>query len=328
MPAIIFVVAVLLFSAGLAISPTADERAVNDEEVEEVEEPVTEDPEPSSAEEEDEIAEEEPPEPAEEGDVEEEVEPAGELEAHFIEVGQGDAIYLDAPQKNILIDGGDRDDIAANYLAREGVESLDYVIATHPHADHIGGLISVMEQIEVEEVLDPGLPHTTVTFEDYIDTIEAHDIKFTETHAGMEKDLGDDTTMEVIHPESPGEEHLNNASIVTRVEHGEVSFMLTGDAEQEAEQEILNRDYELESDILKVGHHGSNTSTTRPFLEAVDPDIGVIMCGDDNPYGHPHDETIERLAAEGVATYRTDIQGTIVVTTDGEDYEVNQEPWN
>ena len=322
-PAIVLVIAVLLFSAGLALSPAADERAANDEEVEALEDPVTKDPEPAPAEEEV-TAEEEPAEPLEE----EEVEPAFELEVHFIDVGQGDAIFIDAPAKDLLIDGGDRGYTVVNYLGDLGIDSLDLIIGTHPHTDHIGGLINVMETLPVGEIIDPGVLHTTDTYEDYINIIESKNITYTEGRAGMEWDLGEGITMQIIHPCSPSEDHLNNASIVTRVSYDQVSFMLTGDTETEAEKEILGRDYDLKSTILKAGHHGSSTSSTQAFLDALDPELAVIMCGEDNPYDHPHDETLERLAGAEIEIYRTDLQGDIIITTDGQTYEVNLEPWN
>lgn len=330
-PAVLMAGAVILFSAGLAISPDRDQEAeeVPEETALEEPEPAPDDPEEPEIEEEP-PAEEAPEEPEEEPaePEEEKLDPDLTVEAHFIDVGQGDAVFLDAPVKDILIDGGDRGDTVVNYLDRLGVESLDLVIGTHPHADHIGGLINLFEEIPVDEVLDPGVTHTTITFEDYIDLIDQKDIDFTEGSAGMERDLGEDSTMKVIFPRSPSEDHLNNASIVTKVTFGEVSFMFTGDAEKEAEQEILTRDYNLDSDILKVGHHGSRTSTTQGFLEEVDPETAVIMCGLDNQYGHPHEETLTRLYQAGVDIYRTDHQGSIVITTDGETYEIDQEPWN
>ncbi len=247
----------------------------------------------------------------------------GQLKAHFIDVGQGDAILIQTSEQNVLIDGGDRGTTVVNYLQNQGIESLDLVIGTHPHADHIGGLINVMESIPVKEVIDPAVVHTTQTFEDYLDLIEQKDIKFTEGRAGMARDLGSGAKMEIIHPTSPSNDHLNNASIVARITFGDISFMLTGDAEKEAEQKMLNRDYTLQSTILKVGHHGSRTSTTSSFLSAVNPEVAVIMCGADNQYGHPHDETLVNLDDANVDIYRTDKHGTIVIISDGQTYDIN-----
>lgn len=254
--------------------------------------------------------------------------PAGKLEVHFIDVGQGDSIFIKAPEKNILIDGGNRGDTTANYLGNQGITSLDLVIGTHPHADHIGGLINVMHAIPVYEVIDPGVFHTTVTFEDYLDIIDEKDIKFTEGRAGMERDLGGGASMHILHPTSLSEDHLNDTSIVVKLTFGEIDFLFAGDAEKSSEEQMLSRGVGLNSNILKVGHHGSRTSTTQSFLNAVSPSTAVIMCGRDNQYGHPHEETLAKLVSAGVDIFRTDKHGTTVITTDGVTYDVNKEPYN
>ncbi|MBS4022985.1 MAG: MBL fold metallo-hydrolase [Dethiobacter sp.] len=248
----------------------------------------------------------------------------GQMKVHFIDVGQGDAILVQTPTQNILIDGGDRGNTVVNYLRNLGVNSLDVVIGTHPHADHIGGLINVMQSIPVKEVIDPGVVHTTKTFEDYLTLIDEKNIIFTEGRAGMSRDLGGGAKMEILHPVSPSSRHLNDASIVVKITFGEVSFMLTGDAEQAAENQIRSRGYDLNSTVLKVGHHGSRTSTITAFLNAVKPEVAVIMSGKNNTYGHPHQETLAKLTEAGVKTYRTDLHGTIVITTDGQTYDINQ----
>ena len=260
------------------------------------------------------------------------------LIVHFIDVGQGDAIFLQTIEKsidpslvilgesvvqNILIDGGNRGDEVVNYLQDLDVDNLDLVIGTHPHADHIGGLINVMEALTVKEIIDPGVFHTTITYEDYLDIIDEKDIIFTEGRAGMIRDLGGGAEMKIVHPVYPSSAHLNNASIVARVTFEQFSILFTGDAESEAEIEMLDRDYTLKSTILKVGHHGSRTSTTQPFLDAVSPEAAVIMCGRDNQYGHPHEEILSKLTSAGIDIYRTDIHGTVVITTDGVTYDVN-----
>ncbi len=249
--------------------------------------------------------------------------PSGQLKAHFIDVGQGDAILIQTPEQNILIDGGDRGTTVVNYLRNQGVNSLDLVIGTHPHADHIGGLINVMEAMPVKEVIDPAIVHTTKTFEDYLTIIDKKNIKFTEGRAGMTRNLGGGTKMQILHPSSPSSSSLNDASIVVQITFGKVSFMLTGDAEQASERQILGKGYDLNSTILKVGHHGSRTSTTESFLKAVNPKVAVIMAGRNNQYGHPHDETLARLAASKVDIYRTDQHGTVVITTNGQTFDVN-----
>ncbi|HHU63743.1 MAG TPA: MBL fold metallo-hydrolase [Clostridiales bacterium] len=246
----------------------------------------------------------------------------GQLKVHFIDVGQGDCIFIQTPTQNILIDGGERGNAVVDYLKAEGVNELDMVIATHPHSDHIGGLINVIESIEVKEVVDPAVVHTSKTFEDYLTLIDKKNIKFTQGRAGMKKELGDGAVIEILHPTKPSKKHLNDASIVAKLTFGDISFMFTGDAEQYSEEQVLGKNYNLSSTVLKVGHHGSSTSSSTAFLEAVSPEVAVIMVGEDNDYGHPHDEVLERLAEEGTEVYRTDVHGTVVITTDGRTYDV------
>lgn len=248
--------------------------------------------------------------------------PSGRLIVSFIDVGQGDAILVQTPGKNILIDGGERGNTVIDYLKKRGIGSLDLVVGTHPHADHIGGLINVMQSIPVKEVIDPGVVHTTKTFEDYLTLIDQEEIVFTEGRAGMTRDLGDGVIMKILHPSSPSTD-INESSIVVKITFGQVSFMLTGDVGQDSEMKILQRGYDLKSTILKVAHHGSIKGTSSSFLSAVRPTVAVIMCGKENPYGYPHDETLTKLAGAKVDIYRTDIQGTIVIITDGETFKIN-----
>lgn len=248
--------------------------------------------------------------------------PEGNLQVHFIDVGQGDAILVQTPRQNILIDGGERGPAALDYLKSRGVERLDLVIGTHPHSDHIGGLIDVLQEIPVQEIIDPGVVHTTKTFEDYLTLIDEREIKFTEGRAGLRYDLGGGAGMQILHPTAPSSSRLNDASIVARVDFGRLSFLFTGDIERAAEKQILESGYNPGAVILKVSHHGSRDSNTGAFLEAVNPKTAVIMCGSGNTYGHPHSETLDKLAGAGVEVYRTDRDGTVLISTDGETYTV------
>jgi|GEM_PF-71633 len=254
-------------------------------------------------------------------------EPAAELAVHFIDVGQGDAILIRAPDKAVLIDGGERGATALNYLQAQGTDKLDLVIGTHPHSDHIGGLIDVLAVLPVAEVMDPGVVHTSEVYEEYLTLIDEKDILFTIARAGMSRDLGNGIILQVYHPVQPDDANLNDASVVAKVTYGTVSFLFTGDAEAASEAQMLLRsDISPPATVLKIGHHGSNSSTSDAFLELVDSEAAVIMVGKGNPYGHPHAETLAKLAAAGVTVYRTDTDGTIVITTDGRTYEVRNNP--
>jgi competence protein ComEC len=249
----------------------------------------------------------------------------GTATVHFIDVGQGDSIYIKTSTHDILIDAGERGDIVTKYLKEQQVDDLELVISTHPHSDHIGGLIDVLENIPVEEVIDPGVVHTSKTFEDYLTLIDEKGIRFTEGRAGMRRTIEDGTILEILSPAAPDSDDLNNASIVAKFTYGTVSFLFTGDAEKSTEKEILSAGSNLKSTVLKAGHHGSSTSTSDDFLEAVSPKAAVIMCGTGNSYGHPHEEILEKLESADIDIYRTDLLGTIVIETDGKNYRVSSD---
>lgn len=333
--ALVLAVALVLVIAGGTLMPSTDDFAADREALIEDEESQATEDERNIHAEADSFEVEGVPDsyeesvPGDKPDNEEERAPLsqGSLAVYFIDVGQGDAILIQAPAAAVLIDGGPRaaGRKVVEYLKQAGISGIDLVISTHPHEDHIGGLISVLKAFPVGEVIDPAVVHTTRTFEEYLTLIDEKDIKFTEGRAGMSRELGGAAVLEILHPASPSAKHLNNASIVVRLTYGEVSFLFTGDAEKEAEAEMLKRGLNLAGTVLKIGHHGSRTSSTAEFLKAVAPEVAVIMCGKDNLYGHPHEETLKKLADAGVEIYRTDLHGTIVVTTDGQAYDVNIE---
>ncbi len=247
----------------------------------------------------------------------------GDVSVHFIDVGQGDSALIRTKGKTVLIDAGENgrgEDVLA-YLESQGVSKLDLVIGTHPHSDHIGGLDEVMRAVEVDTLLMPYIPEelvpTTKTYEDVLLTASEQGVQVQEARAGETFALADGAVLSILGPVGEYED-LNNFSVVAKLEYGETSFLFTGDAESEAEQDLLKQyGEELDSDVLKLGHHGSSTSTSKGFFEKVSPQCAVICCGKDNSYGHPHKETLELLASTGTPYYTTEQNGTVAFTTDG-----------
>jgi competence protein ComEC len=247
--------------------------------------------------------------------------PEGELKIHFIDVGQGDATLLQGPDFTILIDAGrhDHSDVVP-YLKSVGVTSIDLLIGTHPHADHIGQFPQVIEAFPVGEVWLSGDITTTQTFERAIDAIEASGAGYHEPRAGETFDFGS-ARIEVINPDRLTGE-LHEGSIGVRVVYGNFTALFTGDAEAETEAAILARKHDVEALILQLGHHGSSTSSSVEFLEAVNPEVAVYSAAEDNSYGHPHKVVLERLRQMGIQIYGTAVNGTITVITNGQTYEV------
>lgn len=243
------------------------------------------------------------------------------LKVHFIDVGQADAILVQSNGHNMLVDAGNNGDadLVVNYLKDQGVTKLDTIIATHPHEDHIGGMDVVIKNFDVGEALIPKVNYTTRTYRDVL--LALRKVKTTAAQGGQSFNLGQ-AQVAILGPNNNKYEELNDYSIVCKVTYGQTSFLLTGDAGVEPEQEMLQRGYDLKADVLKVAHHGSSTSTSKAFLKAVNPKMAVISVGQHNDYGHPHKETLQRLAAQGVKVYQTAQVGTIVMTSDGQKIEV------
>jgi competence protein ComEC len=244
------------------------------------------------------------------------------LRVHFIDVDQGDSILIQAPDDTtVLIDGGYDNGSAVSYLRSIGISSIDSIVATHPHADHIGGLIEVMRAFRVGGVWTSGAAHTTGTFEAFLDAIAEHQILYHEAGANGMIAVGS-LSFDVVYGQ-PEADDLNNTSLVLHLTYGSVSFLFTGDAELGAEQTMLAtiEPDRLAATILKVGHHGSYTSSSPQFLAVVRPQVAIYSAGQGNSYGHPHQSTMDALARVGATVYGTDVDGTVVVTTDGATYQ-------
>ncbi|MDQ7794709.1 MAG: ComEC/Rec2 family competence protein [bacterium] len=251
----------------------------------------------------------------------------GQLVLHFLDVGQGDAILVRTPAGlHLLIDTGPDAPSILDHLRRHGVRRLDVLVLTHPHQDHIGGARAVLADIPVATVYDSGKAHTSRTYESLLEAVEleveAGRTRFILARAGMRIDLDPAVTIEVLHPgDDVAGISVNNCSVVLKLTHGQVVFLLPGDAETEVEEALVASGLDLTATVLKVGHHGSRSSTGAGFLAQVGPRVAVIMCGV-NPYGHPHPEVLDRLRAAGADVYSTRDRGTISVFSDGRGYRV------
>lgn len=255
------------------------------------------------------------PEPA--ADFVEVPETTGEMTVHYIDVGQADCTLLECGGQTMLIDGGNVEDgsLVVSYLESRGIGHPDYVVCTHPHEDHVGGLSGPLNTCTVGQVFAPVAEYDAAPFEYFLKYTHAQGLEVTVPEADSSFLLGDARVI-VLGPRKAYEEP-NDTSIVLRVDHGENSFLFTGDMEATAEEDLLSAQCDLNVDVLKVGHHGSETSSSYVFLREVMPRYGVISCGTGNSYGHPHEAVMSRLYDAGVTVYRTDEQGTVVARSDG-----------
>ena len=248
----------------------------------------------------------------------------GYLRVHFIDVGQGDSILIQAGEQAMLVDAGTNESgsVVTEYLRSLNITKLDYLIGTHPHEDHIGGLDDVIHSFDIGTVIMPDVSHTTQTYEDVLDALLEKNLTVTAPHPGDTYSIGD-ASFTVLSPSAAIAEQaaengdLNNLSVGIRLVYGSNAFVLCGDAESDSEEAMVESGLDLKADVLKAGHHGSSTSTSDAFLAAVNPDYAVISCGKDNSYGHPHQETMDKLNAADISIFRTDEQGTVVAVSDG-----------
>lgn len=248
-----------------------------------------------------------------------------DLKIHYIDAGQADATLFQYTYEDksytILYDAGDwnKSDVV-NYLAKQDFSVIDLIIISHPHADHTGQLAEIVNTYDVDEVWLSGNTANTKTFQEGLEAVLASDANYYEPRTGETFDIGP-LKIEVLHPGSISGD-LNEESISLLFTYGTHKFLFTGDAGKSEELEMMNSGFNVEADILQLGHHGSNTSTDPKFIKAVQPDIAIYSAGVDNSYGHPHAEVVSLVQSAGITLYGTDVHGTILVTTDGDTYTI------
>lgn len=240
----------------------------------------------------------------------------GNLSVSFLDVGQADSVLIRNGNYNMLIDAGNNEDgeKLVNYFKSLGIGEFTYVFATHPHEDHIGGMDDIINNFKIDNYYMPNKLSTTKTFMDVLDALDRRNLKYTVPNKGDTLKLGD-ANIKVIYA---GDEtnDINDSSIILKLTYGKTSFLLTGDATSNVEKEIYDDD--IKSDVLKVAHHGSTYSSTDVFLDKVKPYYAVISVGKNNIYNHPSNNTLEKLNKRNIKVYRTDLDGTITFTSDGE----------
>ncbi len=251
--------------------------------------------------------------------------PPSPLRVHFIDVGQGDSILVDLGETEILIDGGDKWPGVVTYLQEYVDGAIEAVVATHPHADHIGGLIAVAAHFDVDSFWLNGDTSTSQTYSEFMSSINAEGAEIHVAKRGDQIEVGN-LFLDVLNPPQPLLGSTNNKSIVLLLSYGDTDFLFTGDAEAEAEASMVSAYLIPDVEVLKVGHHGSKTASSRQFIEAARPEVAIYMAGEGNSYGHPHEETIATLDDFGAVIYGTDIHGTIIVETNGTTYNVQVVP--
>lgn len=249
---------------------------------------------------------------------------SGDLEVHFIDVGQGDSIFIELPNdETMLIDAGPSTGIVPNYIEGQGYNEIDYVIATHPDADHINGMPEVLNTFKIDTFYMPEKEHTTQIFSRMLDAISKNGCDAIYAIAGKEIINTSELKVYFVGPTRIYSDN-NACSAVVKLEYKDVSLLFTGDAEYSSESDMISAGYDLTADILKVGHHGSSSSTSSAFIKAVNPKEAVISVGENNRYGHPTSEVLAILGNAGINIYRTDEVGTIIVTSDGKNYTIDK----
>ena len=246
---------------------------------------------------------------------------------HYIDVWQGDCILIQVNNKNLLIDSGpssNRKDLL-NYLEKLNIKKFDYIIATHPHEDHIGNMDTIIKRYNIGSFYSPKVITSSTTFENMISALVDKNLKINVLKKGVKGiDLGKNTEIEVFSPlENISSDNLNDYSPIIKITFFNNSFLFTGDAEISTEDTVLSQNNNLNCDILKVGHHGSSTSTSTDFLISTNPSVAIISVGKNNSYGHPTSETLSLLNSYNIRTIRTDINGTVIAISDGKNINIS-----
>ena len=244
------------------------------------------------------------------------------LEIYYLDVGQADAILIRHLDNNVLIDAGNNADgkLLVDYFKSLGINHFDYVIGTHAHEDHIGGMDDIIDNFKIDHFYMPNVITTTKTFEDVVDSLSNNKVKFETPKIDSLFNL-DDLKFKVLYVGNDKED-LNNTSIVLKLNYGNTSYLFTGDATSEVEKKILDKD--IKSDVLKVGHHGSQYSSSANFIKEVSPSYSIIQVGKNNDYGHPKDVVLKKLDRINSKVYRTDRDGTILLKSDGKGIEIEK----
>lgn len=239
----------------------------------------------------------------------------GNLQVYFIDVGQADAIMIRVKDEYVLIDAGNNSDgpLLVDYFQDLGITEFQYVIGTHPHEDHIGGMDDIISNFSIENFYMPDVITTTKTFEDVLDALDSKQVELETPQIGDTFNLGD-AIFEVMHI-SDDDSDLNNTSIVLKLTYENNKYLFMGDATDSVEKDIINDD--IEADVIKIGHHGSKYSSTAEFIKKVNPEYAIISVGQNNSYDHPSTSTIDLLESNNIQIYRTDVDGTIILSSDG-----------